>query len=347
MVTDLASRLGLDNDEKKLGLKTYRMEIYRKHQRQSVLGKDVVDAQGKDDSFLNTPPNVSKVLTKFILSSASNDPQGEQQLVLSDADHRVEWLNRTTREYKERDTMALGMTVTDDDIKQMHATRSATILNTLQRWGRDLLDTNKRNAIPVEDRRQLELYFTQLNMQPDSARGDTEPDERTKSTLARVVEKHANEQRVEQLNHRLVHDIDDDDHLNRAVVVNSIAKLDKDVGRVDKQLEHILSGGDLGKLPIIGGGDGVVAEDDDPTKLRVHDKEFNRITSKANLKSIDINNVVIKFDKMQQEKQTLVDAVSQFDQSFQPDQVINQLKELFSPYSDALATIKRNGTDEF
>ncbi|GAM25675.1 hypothetical protein SAMD00019534_088500 [Acytostelium subglobosum LB1] len=32
MVTDLASRLGLDNDEKKLGLKTYRMEIYRKHQ---------------------------------------------------------------------------------------------------------------------------------------------------------------------------------------------------------------------------------------------------------------------------------------------------------------------------
>ncbi|GAM22231.1 hypothetical protein SAMD00019534_054060 [Acytostelium subglobosum LB1] len=223
-------------------------------------------------------------------------------------------------------------------------------------------------------------------MQPDSARGDTEPDERTKSTLARVVEKHANEQRVEQLNHRLVHDIDDDDHLNRAVVVNSIAKLDKDVGRVDKQLEHILSGGDLGKLPIIGGGDGGVAEDDDPTKLRVHDKEvskslvaywekitsdrdriiketlgenqreinkvdnlskqFNRITSKANLKSIDINNVVIKFDKMQQEKQTLVDAVNQFDQSFQPDSVINQLKELFRPYSDALATIKRNGTDE-
>ncbi|GAM28122.1 hypothetical protein SAMD00019534_112980 [Acytostelium subglobosum LB1] len=267
----------------------------------------------------------------------------------------------------------------------MHATRSATILNTLQRWGRDLLDTNKRNAIPVEDRRRLELYFTQLNMQPDSARGDTEPDERTKSTLARVVEKHVNEQRVKQLNHRLVHDIDDDDHLNRAVVVNSIAKLDKDVGRVDKQLEHILSGGDLGKLPIIG-GDGAVAEDDDPTKLRVHDKEvskslvaywekitsdrdriiketlgenqreinkvdnlskqFNRITSKANLKSIDINNVVIKFDKMQQEKQTLVDAVSQFDQSFQPDQVINQLKELFRPYSDALATIKRNGTDE-
>ncbi|GAM28123.1 hypothetical protein SAMD00019534_112990 [Acytostelium subglobosum LB1] len=86
MVTDLASRLGLDSDEKKLGLKTYRMEIYRKHQRQSMLGKDVVDAQGKDDSFLNTPPNVSKVLTKFILSSASNDPQGEQQLVLSDAD---------------------------------------------------------------------------------------------------------------------------------------------------------------------------------------------------------------------------------------------------------------------